>query len=369
MGFAYGKNKTAGRCSNPRIKGQVWRSNPSAAEDTRVQAGTVRGVRQGSADRPPINRRSSGLDVPHLFSRPPLQFPRVRDREPHEDRGKLFGGASRGLVNYYRFVLMSVVFAAVFLCGACAGNVAPGFDTDAKMEDTDTDGNYNFDSGCDGGYSLVDSGPDDSGAADVDTDSDSETDSETESETGSGDTDTDTDSESDSETVSETEVDTDTETDTDGDCAGTGVFLDAWSSSAGFCWESDPPTGYQTQPEAVARCEALVLDGADDWRLPNINELRTIIYGCSLDGCSVFDSSCLSEYCADGCTPCPLDEGPTDDCYWKAGLEGECGAYRSTSELAGEPYDAWWTVHFRSSSFSVAGESPALSRCVRDWVI
>ena len=37
--------------------------------------------------------------------------------------------------------------------------------------------------------------------------------------------------------------------------------------------------GGLTQPDAIRYCEELVLGGYDDWRLPNIDELRTVLRG------------------------------------------------------------------------------------------
>jgi len=42
-------------------------------------------------------------------------------------------------------------------------------------------------------------------------------------------------------------------------------------------WQDDNVTDTMEWQEAIEYCEDLVLGGYDDWRLPNINELKTII--------------------------------------------------------------------------------------------
>ena len=42
-------------------------------------------------------------------------------------------------------------------------------------------------------------------------------------------------------------------------------------------WQDDTVGLSITWQEAVTKCETLVLNGYSDWRVPNINELRTII--------------------------------------------------------------------------------------------
>lgn len=42
-------------------------------------------------------------------------------------------------------------------------------------------------------------------------------------------------------------------------------------------WQDDVISNTMTWQDAIEHCETLVLGGYDDWRLPNINELKSII--------------------------------------------------------------------------------------------
>ena len=58
-----------------------------------------------------------------------------------------------------------------------------------------------------------------------------------------------------------------------------------WDNGTNLCWQDPQKDAYDyddpglTQPDAVRYCEELVFDGYDDWRLPNIDEMRTVISG------------------------------------------------------------------------------------------
>ncbi len=47
--------------------------------------------------------------------------------------------------------------------------------------------------------------------------------------------------------------------------------------STALMWQHRPPAGLMTWPDALAYCSDLVLGGYDDWRLPNITELSSIL--------------------------------------------------------------------------------------------
>ena len=250
-----------------------------------------------------------------------------------------------------------IIFLSVV--GACTptgyGHNNTEGDTDG-YDDTDSD-SADVDSGA-----PVDSSTDTDADSDTDSDSDSDTDTETESTTETGsETDEETDTDSDTETESETEIDTDTP----GDCIGPGVY---WQPVENKCWEVNPPAVALPYVDAEARCDSLDLDGVNDWRLPNINELQMLIEGCSVPGCGVYETGCLYDYCDDSCPVCTLYAGPgVGGCYWLPELDGPCAGagYWSTSEQMGVSYTARWCINFASAGFMFAGGGSAYSRCIR----
>ena len=47
-------------------------------------------------------------------------------------------------------------------------------------------------------------------------------------------------------------------------------------SQTGLTWQTNPPTTPMTWEQAISYCESLNHEGHDDWRLPNIKELRSL---------------------------------------------------------------------------------------------
>ena len=121
----------------------------------------------------------------------------------------------------------------------------------------------------------------------------------------------------------------------------------ACDGSTDLCWTK--PTnepGDMSVTEADAYCEGLVFGSSDDWRLPSIDEWLQVAKGCD-EGTGEaqavsFQSTCTFDpdeddplkICEDFC---PVDEGPTEGCYWRAAM-GACdptGYWSST--VFGDP--------------------------------
>ena len=130
-----------------------------------------------------------------------------------------------------------------------------------------------------------------------------------------------------------------------------GVCVD---SSTGFEWQQNPTGGEMLWSEALTYCRNLALDG-EGWRMPDIDELRSVIVGCPDTGlsgnCNVRESDCLHSDCQDqdSCEGCTYGEGPSDSCYWPEVFEGTCGNYWSSNLI-----ESWggWFVGFETGSVS-----------------
>jgi hypothetical protein len=128
--------------------------------------------------------------------------------------------------------------------------------------------------------------------------------------------------------------------------------------------------------EAVAICENLVLGGFDDWVLPNIDELRSLIRGCSITeigGSCPITHQCsysVNDNCSENdCTGCEPWSGPrSDGCFLPANMPGVCRWFWSSS-LSSEFYA--YVVSFGHSNVSngnlLSGDmgSRRQVRCVR----
>jgi hypothetical protein len=154
--------------------------------------------------------------------------------------------------------------------------------------------------------------------------------------------------------------------------ASTGpLYLDL---ATGLVWvRADAPSA-QDQAGAVAWCDALVLEGYEDWRLPTISELRTTIAGCpgtvAGGACQVADPGCLSSSCwSSSACACPLAGGPGEGgFYWEPGvweLVGGTLHFWSSSIVATDTGNAWALFPRNGSVDEYDKGDWGLVRCVR----
>ena len=97
-----------------------------------------------------------------------------------------------------------------------------------------------------------------------------------------------------------------------------------------------------THAEAVTYCQELTWGGYDDWELPNINQLRSLLTGCPQNEyqntecpithqCS-YSTNVANTCGAELCLGCDGWSGPrSDGCYLPADLPGRCSYYWSSS--------------------------------------
>ena len=137
-------------------------------------------------------------------------------------------------------------------------------------------------------------------------------------------------------------------------------------SSSGLTWSTKAQETMNWNA-AVTYCDNLDEGGYDDWRLPTIDELRTLIQNCSqteTDGsCGVTDD-CLSDSCrSDDCYGCPYRENNPGK-YSKFGVDTD---WFWSSSTRSDSTDFAWYVLFYGGSVGSYSKTRSLSsvRCVR----
>jgi hypothetical protein len=141
--------------------------------------------------------------------------------------------------------------------------------------------------------------------------------------------------------------------DSAGDAAG-----DTWTDPAsGLTWQVMVTGGPMSGNAAMAHCSKLKLGGGG-WYLPTIEELRTLIRGCSATqvagSCTIQEGSCLAMSCWDDvCDGCSAQDGPAGGCYLPSEMEGPCTTYWSSSFVEKSPIqDVVWTLDFNDGGVS-----------------
>ncbi len=163
-------------------------------------------------------------------------------------------------------------------------------------------------------------------------------------------------------------VEIDNEPVDDDDEQSTGSWLD---TSSGLLWQNPPAPTAMGWNAGKQYCSNLNLDGYDDWRLPTISELRSLVWGCpdteTGGDCGVTDA-CASGSCNDGgdCETCPIGDGLSyDGCYWSDEVQGSCDWHWSSSPVTGNTFFAWG-IHFYSGRLYYDDVSYDYTvRCVR----
>lgn len=140
-------------------------------------------------------------------------------------------------------------------------------------------------------------------------------------------------------------------------------------TKSGLMWQRKHADKNMTHKEAGEYCDALTLGGHDDWRLPTISELRTLIVGCQsgTDACKVSDQ-CLAAKCLSVTCSCQKLKGPGENgFYWQPGVwQGEGKYFWSSSIQGGKNGKRAWDVGFNYGNvYDFDRTQKADARCVR----
>jgi hypothetical protein len=134
-----------------------------------------------------------------------------------------------------------------------------------------------------------------------------------------------------------------------GENGSSGDFIDngdgtATDNDKGLIWQKDTAPGIYNWQQALYYCDNLILGGHDDWRLPDRNELQTLVD--------------YSRY------------NPSIDTGFFSNTEP--GAYWSSTTKAGSPWYAW-IVHFDRGAMDARNKSEdygySYLRCVRNGAL
>lgn len=155
-----------------------------------------------------------------------------------------------------------------------------------------------------------------------------------------------------------------------GPLASSGVWHD---TASGLTWQNPPAPGSFSWDVARGYCANLSQDGHRNWRLPTINELRSLIRGCEAvapgGDCPVTnDCTSILSCWSSSCRGCWLLDGPTEGCYWPSEMGGTCNYddYWSSQTDESHGNDAWY-LDFTFANLSTENKGqPRTVRCVRN---
>ncbi len=167
------------------------------------------------------------------------------------------------------------------------------------------------------------------------------------------------------EPEAEIEQDVEPETESDGDMEIPPDPENTWEDpAAGLEWQDALSPAVMAWDEAEDYCTGLAWAERDDWFLPTIDELRTLVRGCTETqpgGYCAVSTDCaeLSCWAALDCLAC----SSSDTCYWDSELADACEtAFWSATELSDDEYYAW-VLSYRDAG--LVNENKSSLRAVR----
>jgi hypothetical protein len=144
-----------------------------------------------------------------------------------------------------------------------------------------------------------------------------------------------------------------------------------WPDSASaLTWQNPPATSaaddMMSRDDAQAYCAQLSLGGAAGWRLPSVDELRSLLRNSAATapsgGCGV-RSGCLGSSCRND--DCDGTDSGVASCRWPDALTGKCGAYWTSSPTSDAPGRAWLLSFYDGSVHDGDASDYNYVRCVR----
>ena len=169
------------------------------------------------------------------------------------------------------------------------------------------------------------------------------------------------------------------------------TYYSAWcDNTTSLCWQDPQKDGYDNSDsgvmpaDAVRYCNQLAFGGYADWRLPTIDELRTLVRGnpkTENDGeCPLVEGSTNAAMNDPACGPITEWGGPgPGGCYWPADLGGTCHRpdpaskghpleFVSSTQCPDAPTKDWYGVIMFETSAVCWNHinTYADARCVRD---
>lgn len=157
-----------------------------------------------------------------------------------------------------------------------------------------------------------------------------------------------------------------------GACVRAAAPASCWTDpTTQLTWEVPQTPAACTWQAALDDCAALTACGHDDWRLPNIDELRTLVRGCAgtVTGgaCAAHVGSSASAY-SSACWCTKLAGPGPGRCYWDDVFGSECGTlaqwYWSSSDVTSWP-SAWAVSFFEGRVAPETKTHVQRLRCVR----
>ena len=158
-----------------------------------------------------------------------------------------------------------------------------------------------------------------------------------------------------------------------GACGRTEPVASCWTDpTTKLTWENPATPAACNWQGAVDDCSALSACGHDDWRLPNIDELRTLMRGCAgtVTGgaCPIHVGSPASDFTS-ACYCTKLGGPSAGGCFWDPVFGEQCGyfayLYWSFSETAVAGKNAWAASYFDGRLLQPWKTDKQRLRCVR----